>query len=487
MALESRLELKLSQKLVLTPQLQIAIKLLHMPQLELSQTLTNELTENPLLEAADATTTEEIPQEEKEMVESYDDQDQDDSELPLEKMIRFASEDYFEERGSDGRDLGYFTPGNTAKPSFEYFLSNTTDIYDYLSWQLRLSKADEDMRSLCRMIIGNLNENGYLNLSVEELMELTKRDSESVEKAIALIQSFDPPGVGARNITECLRLQLKLLNLQGTLVENIIIHNLDFVGKKKYTEIAKLYNVSLDEVISAVKIIEGLEPKPGRNLSAAATNYVVPDVYIVKTDNGYQIVLNDEGLPRLRISSYYQKLLKQKQTLSKDDKQFLEEKLRSAIWLLKSLDQRNKTIYRVTETILNFQKDFFDMDIHHLKPMNLKDIATELNLHESTVSRVTSNKYVACSDGVFSFKYFFSNSIQGELGGVSSTSIKEMMRRIISEEDSRKPLSDMHIVELLKNRNITIARRTVAKYREELRIPSHSQRKRFIADTPNSR
>lgn len=486
MAIENRLELKLSQKLVLTPQLQIAIKLLHMPQLELSQTLTHELTENPLLEASDSTTTEEIPDEEKEMIEAYDDQEQDDSELPLEKMIRFASDDYFEERGSDGRDLGYFTPGNTAKPSFEYFLSNTTDIYDYLSWQLLLSKADEHTKSLCKMIIGNVNENGYLNLSVEELMELTKSDREAVENAIAIIQSFDPPGVGARNITECLRLQLKSLNLQETLVDNIVMNNLDFVGKKKYAEIAKLYNISLDEVISAIKIIEGLEPKPGRNFSSAVTNYVVPDVYLVKTDDGYQIVLNDEGLPKLRISRYYQRLLKQKNILSKDDKHFLEEKLRSAIWLLKSLDQRNKTIYRVTECIMNYQKDFFDKDIHHLKPMNLRDIATDLNLHESTVSRVTSNKYLACDDGIFSFKFFFSNSFQSDGGGISSTSIKEMIKRIISEEDTRKPLSDMHIVELLKNKNITIARRTVAKYRDELKISSHSQRKRFIADVSDS-
>jgi RNA polymerase sigma-54 factor len=478
MALESRLELKLAQKLILTPQLQMAIKLLHMPQLELSQTLTHELVENPALEeAVEFTSTEEISRDEESSLEPSE--DHDDTEKPLEQMMNFGSDDYFEERSSDGRDLGYFTSGTAAKPSFEYFLSSVSDLSDYLSWQLRLSRENEKIRTVGELIIGNLDENGYLNLSVEEISGLAETDLDTATRALNLIQTFDPTGIAARNLTECLQLQLKALNLQGTLVETIVLNSLDSVGKKKYAELAKQYGVPIENVISAVKIIEGLEPKPGRNFAALGTNYIVPDVYINRTEDEYQIVLNDEGLPKLRISNYYQKLLRQKNSLSKEDKNFLEDKIRSAIWLLKSLDQRNKTIYRVTECILDFQKAFFDKDVNYLKPMNLKDIATELSLHESTISRVTSNKYLSCSHGVFSFKFFFSNSIQGEYGGISSTSIKEMIKKVISEEDPRKPMSDMHIVELLKNKNISIARRTVAKYREELKIPSHTQRKRL--------
>jgi RNA polymerase sigma-54 factor len=250
------------------------------------------------------------------------------------------------------------------------------------------------------------------------------------------------------------------------------------VGKKKYPLLAKKYEVSLEDVMASVKIIEGLDPKPGRSFSSSTANYIVPDVYIVKSGNGYQIVLNDEGLPKLRISSYYQRLLRQKNSVPKEDRQFLEDKLRSAVWLMKSLDQRNKTIYRVTENILNYQRDFFDNGVNSLRPLNLKDIAQELNLHESTISRVTSNKYLSCPRGIYSFRFFFSNAIQSDAGELSSTSVKEMLKKIVAEEDSGKPLSDMRIVDIFKSQNITIARRTIAKYREELKIPAQSQRKK---------
>lgn len=477
MALESRLELKLSQKLVLTPQLQMAIKLLQMPQLELSQTLTQELTENPFLEESpDTVSTEELTKEERETVEPSE--EQDDTEIPLEKLMGFTTDDYFEERSFDGRDLGYFTPGNVTQPSFEYFLSSSSDLFDHLIWQLRLSRESEEVRSVGEIIIGNIDENGYLKTTDEEIREVANTDMETVERAVRLVQSFDPPGIAARDIRECLQLQLKALGLSGTLVEKIVLNNLDMVGKRKYTQLAKVYEVPLEEVMSAVKIIEGLDPKPGGNFSSAAVNYITPDVYIVKAESGYQIVLNDEGLPRLRISSYYQRLLSQKNAIPKEDRQFLEDKLRSAVWLMKSLDQRNKTIYRVTEAILNFQRDFFDKGVNYLKPLNLKDVAAELNLHESTISRVTSNKYLSCPRGIYGFRFFFSNAIPSNTGEMSSTTVKEMVKKIISEEDASKPLSDMSIVDIFKSQNINIARRTIAKYREELKIPSQSQRKR---------
>jgi len=266
--------------------------------------------------------------------------------------------------------------------------------------------------------------------------------------------------------------------MQGTLAESLVSNNLDLIAKRKYQQLSKEYNVTVEEIMSAVKAIEGLDPKPARKFSSSSADYITPDVFIVKADGGYQIVLNDEGLPKIKINNYYQRLLKQKDAVPKEERQFLEDKLRSAVWLLKSLDQRNKTIYRVTESILTFQRDFFDKGVNVLKPLNLKDIASELNLHESTISRVTSNKYLSCPRGIYSFKYFFSNAIASDSGELSSTSVKEMIKKIISEEDQRNPLSDMRIVDIFKTKNITIARRTIAKYRDELKIRSQSQRRR---------
>jgi RNA polymerase sigma-54 factor len=478
MALESRLELKLTQKLVLTPQLQMAIKLLQMPQLELSQTLTQELTENPFLEeTTDIISDDDLSFEEKESLEQAEDY-RDDAEVPLEGLSTFTADDYFDERSSDGRDLGYFTSGSVTHPSFEQFLSRSPDLYDHLIWQLRLSREGDDVRHVAELIIGNIDENGYLLATDEEIEKISQAAPEIVEEALILVQGFDPPGIAARDLKECLLLQLRPLNLLGTLVETIISNHLDLVSKKKYQNIARLCNVSADDVSAAVKVIEGLDPKPARNFTVASTNYISPDVFIIKADSGYQIILNDEGLPKLRINSFYHRLLTQKNLVSKEERQFLEDKLRSAVWLIKSLDQRNKTIYRVTESILTYQNDFFDGDVTNLKPLNLKDIATELSLHESTISRVTSNKYLACPHGIFSFKYFFSNAIPSDSGELSSTSVKEMIRKIISEEDHSSPLSDMKIGDIFKSQNITIARRTIAKYREELKIPSQSQRRR---------
>lgn len=477
MALESRLELKLQQKLVLTPQLQMAIRLLQMPQLELSQALTQELVENPFLEeASESVSAEEVSSQEKESEEIP--AENDDTEAPLERMMAFSNDDYFEERGLDGRDLGYFHPDQEEQPSYEHYAGTTTDLYDHLLWQLRMSKETEEVRRVGELIVGNIDENGYFKGTIEEIREAAQTDAATVESALRLVQSFDPPGIGARDIGECLQLQLRPLNLLGTLVESLVLHDLDLIGKKKYAQLAKQYNMPLEEVMQAVRIIEGLDPKPGANLSSSAVNYVIPDVYIFRNDGKYQIVLNDEGLPRLRISSYYRRLLSQKNLIPKEDRQFLEDKLASAKWLMKSLDQRNRTIYRVTESILNFQREFFDIGNNAIKPLNLKDIATELGLHESTISRVTSNKYLSCPHGIYGFRFFFSNAITSEAGDVSATHVKDMIRKIISEEDPAKPLSDMRIVDIFKTQNITIARRTIAKYREELKIPAQSQRRR---------
>ncbi|OGW38502.1 MAG: RNA polymerase sigma-54 factor [Nitrospirae bacterium RBG_13_39_12] len=478
MALESRLELKISQKLILTPQLQQAIKLLQLTHLELLQFLNQELVENPLLEESDdEMPIEELTQEERDSVEI--EEASEDAELPLEKLMNFTVDEYFEERGSDGRDLGYFNPGTVTPPSFEHFVAKETDLYDHLLWQLRFSSVSDSIKNVGEIIIGNIDENGYLRESIDEIINEAETDRETAEKALSLIQSFDPQGIGARSVTECLLLQLGVLNLQDTLVEKIIANNMEELEKKKYAKIAQQYNLPLKDIMSAVTIIKGLDPKPGINFSNSITNYVIPDVYVIRTEDGYQIILNDDDIPRLRISSFYKKIFKQNNAFSKEDKQFFIEKLRSAVGLIKSLDQRNRTIYKVTESLLDLQSEFFDKGMEYLKPLTLRDVATRLNMHESTISRVTSSKYFSCAHGTFSFRSVFSSALQSDIGSISSTSVKNVIKKIVIEEDSRKPFSDHHITEMLKRSGIIIARRTVAKYRDELGIPSQTMRKKI--------
>lgn len=481
MALEHKLELKLAQKLILTPQLQQSIKLLQLPQLELSQKLNQELIENPLLEEIvekESDEKNEISEGTEAEAREPDQEFSEDTEAPLEKMFGFTTDNYFEERGSDGRDLGYFTSGMETPTPFERS-SKKMDIYEYLLWQLRLSRTSESARQTAEVVIGNLNGDGYLQASIEEIAKLAEVDTKSAEEAVALVHRFDPPGVGAKNLQECLLLQLKPLNLENTLVEKILSRGFMELEKKKYKKLVVKFKVTLEEILAAVEIIEGLEPRPGRNYSSEEVIHIIPDVYVSESDGKFIIVLNDEHVPRLRLSNYYRKLLAKKDALEQKEKEYLEEKLRSAIWLLKSLDQRNRTIYRVTESILKFQEEFFKKESKEIRPLNLKDVAADLEMHESTISRVTSNKYLQCPQGLFGFRFFFSNAIQVAGGEISSVTVKNNVKQLISEEDPRSPFSDKDIVEKLKTRNINIARRTIAKYREELKIPSHSRRKKW--------
>ncbi len=480
MGIGPKLELKLTQKLILTPQLQQSIKLLQLPQLELTQTLNQELMENPMLEEGG-----ERELEEKE--ESTDENDTEDSlkelsedtEAPLEKIFGFTTSEYFEERGSDGRDLGYFTDGMETPSPFERN-SKRMNLNEYLLWQLRLSRTSDPVRQTAEVVLGNLNEDGYLQASVEDISKMAEVDADITDKAIVLIQEFDPPGVGAKDLQECLSLQLKPLKLEGTLVEKIIKDGFEELEKKRYKKLAVKFKVTIEDILPAVKIIEGLEPRPGRNYSSEEAIHITPDVYVEESEGKFIIVLNDYGIPRLRLSNYYKKLISNKNALGPKEKEFLEEKLRAAIWLLRSLDQRKKTIYRVTDSILKFQEEFFRKGIEFLKPLNLKDIAIDLGMHESTISRVTSNKYLQCPRGLFGFRFFLSNAVHSSNGDVSSAIVKETIKQLISNEDNKSPLSDKNIVELLDSKKINIARRTVAKYREELKIPAHNRRKKWI-------
>jgi len=479
MKIGHRLELRLSQKLILTPQLQQSIKLLQLPQLELSQTLNQELMENPMLEevtereAEETNATSDMTRAEEPVQEIYE-----DTEAPLEKIFGFTTDDYFEERGSDGRDLGYFSDGVETPSPFERN-NKKMDLHEYLLWQLRLSRTSDPVRQVAEVVMGNLNEDGYLQASSEEIAVMAEVDVKNVEDAVALIREFDPPGVGARNLQECLLLQLKPLNLENTLVEKILTDGFVELEKKKYRKLAVKFKVAIEDIFAAVKIIEGLEPKPGRNYSREEIVHIIPDVYIEESEGKFIIILNDDSTPKLRLSNYYRKLILDKKALGQEERQFLEEKLRSAIWLLKSLDQRRKTIYRVTESILKFQGGFFTNGIKYLKPLNLKDISTDLGLHESTISRVTSNKYLQCPQGLLNFRFFFSNAVHSVNGEISSAIVKDLIKELITKEDPKVPLSDKNIVETLKGRDINIARRTVAKYREELKIPSNSRRKKW--------
>lgn len=485
MALNLKLDAKLTQKLALTPQLQQAIKLLQLPQLDLIQAINQELQENPFLEettGADEELTQEQPRETlEEATSGVDDADWPD-EIPstVEKLFSYTVDDYFEDRASDGRDVGYFTPGVEETPPFEQFAKKTESLYEHLTWQLNLLNIPDDIRDIAHEIIGNLDENGYLRLSEETISEMTGAPIEKVKEAIKAVQSLDPPGIGARDLKECLLMQVKEMNLGGTLVEKIVSEDLELLRKHNYKAIAEKHNCTEEDVIMAYKIISELEPKPARNFYSHEGNYIVPDVFVERDESGeFRIVLNEEGFPRLKLNSYYRRLLQQKDKLSKEEKSFLVEKLRSAIWLLKTLDQRNRTIYRVTESIIKFQRDFFEKGPQYLKPLNLRDVAEDIGMHESTISRVTLNKYLSCEHGIFGFRHFFSTAIKTSEGVMSNTLVKDLIRKIIEEENPQKPYSDSQIVEILKTKGIKIARRTVAKYREEMKIPSHTERKRL--------
>jgi len=481
------IQLRVSQKLVLTPQLHQAIKLLQMSQLELSQTLNQEMIENPFLEEV----------VEADPIDRLDMSDKDNGlvlsdvqgiqELTgtyadihvVDEISAFAVDDYFDERRSEGRDLGYFNSGTEEVQIFEQASIVSSDIYKHLLWQLRLSTAPHIVGLVAEIIIGNLDENGFLKCNIQEISDTAGVDLEIVEQALTLIQGFDPAGVGARNLQECLLIQLKEIEDEDTLLaKQIIEEGFEELKEKKYHHLTEKFSVDQEKILSAVKIISNLEPRPGRRYSNEAISYVVPDAFIIETEDGLTILLNDEGVPKLRLSKQYRELLSNKKKFSQQEKQFLMEKFKSASWLLKTLDQRNKTIYRVTESILKFQEDFFTQGVRGLKPLNLKDIAMDLGMHESTISRVTSKKYLQCHYGILSFRYFFSSAIQSSSGEISSESVKEIIKKITSEESPSHPLSDSKIVEILKGKDIDIARRTVAKYRDELKILPVNQRKK---------
>ena len=470
MAISQRLHTKLVQKLILTPSLQQAIKLLPMTTLELSELLNQEIVENPMLE--------EVPTEELQPVEATQERQE---EKPPDKADTWDDQD-FEYFFGDCLDDGYRprTPTEVRElPPIENTLSTATSLSDHLLWQLSMQTDEPLMRDIGEAIIGNLDDDGHLVATVEELAAMGPWPIEDVERGLLLVQSFDPIGVAARDLQECLLLQLRHLGMGGSPAEKIITEHMRLLQNHSVPELARKLGMSIDELRPHIELIRHLDPKPGSRYNPSESQYVIPDVYVVKMEDEYIAMLNEEGLPQLRISPVYRRLMDKSVAENTDEtRAYVKDKFRSALWLIKSVEQRQKTIHKVATSIINFQREFLDHGIEYLRPLVLRDVANDIGMHESTVSRVVTNKYMHTPQGVFEMKYFFHSGIASSYGeAVSSVTIKQHIRKIIEQEDPRKPLSDSKIVTILQREGLELARRTIAKYREELKIQTSNQRK----------
>jgi len=467
----------------MTPQLQQAIKLLQLSRMELMDVVRTELEENPVLEEGQ---------------ESPEDKTQPEEEAAAETTDEAAPEALKEIQGEgDGMsDIdwktyleSYSLGGTTAdsyeddedRPSYENLLTKKPSLTDHLIWQLGLSRLENRERAIAEEIIGNVDDDGYLQLSIEEVSAQTGCDPEHAEKVLAAVQDFDPPGVASRSLQECLLKQVEQLGMTEDPVGMILRDHISDLETRRYQVIARCLQIPLDDVFSAAKFISSLDPRPGSQFSQEDVHYIIPDIFVYKISDEYVVVLNDEGLPNLRINSFYRNALSGAEALDEKAGEYIQEKLRGALWLIKSIHQRQRTIYRVTKSIVKFQRDFFDRGVEHLKPLVLRDVAEDIEMHESTVSRVTTNKYVQTPQGLFELKYFFNSGISTTGGdSVASESVKSKIKEIITGEDARKPFSDQKIVEILRGQGIDIARRTVTKYREMLGVGSSTQRKRLF-------
>ena len=475
MAISQKLHTKLVQKLILTPSLQQAIKLLPMSTLELADLLNQEMVENPLLE-----------------------------EVPTEELQPAEQQQAGKARGTSPRPK---SPTRGTTPTTTTFSATTSttaiargpprkskscrrsrtrsrlprSLADHLLWQLSLQTSDERVQEIGRAIIGNLDDDGYLVASVEEIAAMGEWPVAEVEKALQHVQTFDPIGVAARDLQECLLLQIRHLGLEGTPAEKIITEHLRLLQNHQVPEIARKLGMPIEELKQHIEIIRNLDPKPGSRYNPSQSQYVIPDVYVVKVED----LRRDAERGRAAAAAHQPGLppaARQERPggrrRSDETRAYVKDKFRSALWLIKSVDQRQKTIHKVATSIINFQREFLDQGIEYLRPLVLRDVANDIGMHESTVSRVVNNKYMHTPQGVFELKYFFHSGINSSYGeSVSSVTIKQRIRKIIENEDPRKPLSDSKIVSILQKEGLMLARRTIAKYREELKIPTSNQRK----------
>jgi len=511
MALEQKLSLKLSQKLVMTPSLQQAIKLLQMTRMELDNLLTQELVENPVLEDQREVREDEPTTEEKEAQAEKEEKEKEknDEELDHEESIENIDlDDYF---GDYWESSGYASMSeHRDNPPIENTLTESPDLYDHLLWQLHMADVPELMREIAELVIGNIDPDGFLVADVDELCALglsgagTEPYTEKqVEATLALVRSFDPPGIAWPSLQGSLIAQLEAAieeRLEAAAESNgnrespgaselerlalvVLREHWDGFLRRQFQSIAKQLEVDLSVLEPVVELIKTLETRPGRGFSSERAHYIEPDVHVRRVSGDYVIQLNDDGMPRLRVSRAYRRMLQKMKSEGRqsDAQQFIKEKIRSAVWLIKSLDQRQRTIYKVANSIVKQQREFLDHGIERLRPMVLRDVAEDIEMHESTVSRVVSNKYIHTPRGVFPMKFFFHSGIDREYGdNISSLTVKRKIEKLIEAEDAKKPLSDSELMRILNREGIQIARRTVAKYRDELNIPSSTDRKKIF-------
>ncbi len=483
--MKQQLQQKQVQRLILAPALQQAIKLLPLTNLELIEIIDTELSQNPMLEIEEETLDvkseeekfQEIGEAEKEPQKTEDVSRLDDSQEPKKKEEDLDLEAYFNDY-FDNSMRSYFVEKKET-PSFENFVSKTDSLWDHLEWQSNLTFFDPKEREIAEYIIGNINEDGYLISSLDEIADATGAGVEKVRGIREKIKRFDPIGIGSMNLQEALLVQMEYFVMDDPITIKIVDQYLPLLEKSDFAQLAKVLNISLAEVKSHIELIKSLDPAPGRKYSQEKTFYVVPDIIVRKEDDELKIILNDEGMPRLRINSFYKKMLAQMSNDDSEASQFLRDRMKKAFWFLRSLNQRNQTIYKVAKYIVDKQKDFIEKGMEFIKPLTLIELAQEIGVHESTVGRVVTNKYIMTSRGVFPLKYFFHKSLAGDFGEeISSLRVKEKMKKLVEQEDKENPLSDIEIEEILAKENFRIARRTVAKYRKQLRIPPSHIRKR---------
>ncbi len=481
MSISMKQSLALKQTLKMTPQLQQAIKLLQLSRMELETEIRKEMTENPILEEGmDEQTKENDGGDEKEYKSADDSNVESAGDSDPAKQEDFEWDSFFE---NQNRNRERMVSRNEEITSYENVIASSQSLQDHLRWQASLYGFNEEEHVMAALLIDYINDDGYLEKSIQEIALEEELDPNYLEEVLGFIQEFDPFGVGARDLQECLLIQAKHLQEDTNDFVKLIRNHMRDLERKNYQSIAKEMNISLDEVIDMCKIINSMDPKPGRHFATNDTHYVTPDVYIYKIADEYIVSLNEDGLPKLRISNFYKNMTKSQANANSNDPAhaYIQDKLRSALWLIRSIHQRQRTIYKVTESIVRHQTEFFEKGSEYIKPMILRDIANDIGMHESTVSRVTTNKYVHTPQGIFELKYFFNSGISTDDGdSLASESVKMKIKDMVSQEDAKKPLSDQKIVDLLKKDGIIIARRTVAKYRDMLRILPSGRRKKVF-------
>lgn len=454
------LHLEQTQKLIMTPELRQAIVILQLSTLELADYIQQELEENPILELREDP--ENLVLEGGEEVDDFD----------------FDWTEYF----ADGSDLGYVRVPYEKKEGHlqeNYPAADGQSLHDYLLLQLKLALKDSLELTIGSFLIGNIDQNGYLKISLKEAASCLKVHPGQVWRVLEIIQRFDPPGVGARDLVECLLLQLRQYRDIPAGTEKIIRHFLADVAEGRLAKIARQLGLSLSEVQTAVDFIRKLDPKPGRTFgSHRDVRYVIPDVIVERVGSDYVVLINDIAAPRLGINPHYQALLRQ-EACDSQTRKFIEDKLNAAAWIIRSVEQRRLTLYRVVSCIVEEQREFLERGIKYLKPLTMRQVAERVGLHESTVSRATANKYVQTPQGLFELKFFFTSGVAKRDGVAAAESIKKLIAEAVTREDPSSPLTDQQLTHLLQQQGIQISRRTVAKYRDELGIPAASKRKRY--------